>query len=339
MIQEATVKIVDGDSLTQEAAAAVMTEIMDGTPTPAQFGAFVTALRLKGETVDEIAGCAQVMRARAVQVTPPGPVVDTCGTGGVGSNPFNVSTAAAFVVAGAGQAVAKHGNRGMTRQSGSADVLEALGAQVELGPDAVRECLAQTGFGFMFAPLYHPAMKFAGPLRREIGIRTIFNILGPLTNPAGATAQVLGVADAAVAERMAQALGSLGSKHALVVHGYDGLDELSISGPSVVHELTGGSVRTYQVDPAELGLTPAPIDAVRGGTPAENAAALRQVLAGESGPKREIVLLNAAAALVAADRAGDLREGISQAAQSIDRGAAQTALKQFTTLSQRLGGE
>ena len=197
MIQEAIARLVAGESLSQDEAAAAMTEIMDGTPTPAQFGAFVTALRLKGETVDEIAGCASIMRARAVQVTPSVPVIDTCGTGGVGAGHFNVSTAAAFVVAGAGQAVAKHGNRGVTRECGSADVLDALGTPIELSPAAVAQCLEEAGFGFMFAPAYHPAMKFATPLRREIGIRTVFNILGPLTNPAGARAQVLGVGDAA----------------------------------------------------------------------------------------------------------------------------------------------
>ena len=222
MIQEAIARLVAGESLSQDEAAAAMTEIMDGTPTPAQFGAFVTALRLKGETVDEIAGCASIMRARARQVTPAVPVIDTCGTGGVGAGHFNVSTAAAFVVAGAGQAVAKHGNRGVTRACGSADVLDALGTPIELSPPAVVQCLEEAGFGFMFAPAYHPAMKFATPLRREIGIRTVFNILGPLTNPAGARAQVLGVGDASIAERMAAALGLLGIEHALVVHGDDG---------------------------------------------------------------------------------------------------------------------
>ncbi|MAG35551.1 MAG: anthranilate phosphoribosyltransferase [Dehalococcoidia bacterium] len=337
MIQEAISRLVAGESLSQDEAAEAMTEIMDGTPTPAQFGAFVTALRLKGETVDEIAGCASIMRARAVQVTPPGPVVDTCGTGGVGAGHFNVSTVAAFVVAGTGQAVAKHGNRGVTRECGSADVLDALGTPIELTPTAVAQCLEEAGFGFMFAPAYHPAMKFAAPLRREIGIRTVFNILGPLTNPAGARAQVLGVGDAGIAERMAEALGRLGIKHALVVHGDDGLDELSISAPSTIHELSGSSVETYRLDPEDVGLQRAPLAAVKGGSPKENAAVMRKVLAGDTGPKRDIVLLNSAAALVAADRAADLREGITLAATAIDSGAASTALDKYVAVSQRLG--
>ncbi len=338
MIQEAIARLVAGESLSQDEAATAMTEIMDGTPTPAQFGAFVTALRLKGETVDEIAGCASIMRARARQVTPAVPVIDTCGTGGVGAGHFNVSTAAAFVVAGAGQAVAKHGNRGVTRECGSADVLDALGTPIELTPAAVAQCLEEAGFGFMFAPAYHPAMKFATPLRREIGIRTVFNILGPLTNPAGARAQVLGVGDASIAERMATALGRLGIEHALVVHGDDGLDELSISGPSTIHELSGSSVETYRIEPEELGLQRAPLAAIRGGNPQENAAVLRQVLMGDSGPKRDIVLLNSAAALVAADRAADLREGIALAATSVDSGAANAALDNYIAVSQRVEG-
>jgi len=333
MIKESIAKLIDGSSLSEEEAAAVMDEIMSGEATPAQFGAFVTALRLKGETVDEIAGMARVMRQKALRVTVAGPLLDTCGTGGDHQGTFNVSTAAAFVCAGAGLRVAKHGNRAMTSRCGSADVLEALGARIDLTPQQVAECLERTGIGFMFAPAFHPAMKFAAGPRREIGVRTVFNILGPLTNPAGATAQVLGVAEPALAEKMAQVLGRLGCEHALVVHGEDGFDEVSVSAPTQVFELAGGELRCYRVEPSELGLAPAAAQDVRGGSPEENAAALRRVLSGERGALRDFTLLNAAAGLVAGDRATSVSEGIALAAEGIDSGAAREALERFVSVS------
>jgi anthranilate phosphoribosyltransferase len=328
MIREAIAALVDGRSLTEAEAAAVMEEIMSGEATPAQFGAFVTALRLKGETVDEIAGMARVMREKACRVHVEGVLLDTCGTGGDARGTFNVSTAAAFVAAGAGARVAKHGNRAMTSRCGSADVLEALGARIDLSPEQVKACLEETGVGFMFAPSFHPAMKFAAGPRREIGVRTVFNILGPLTNPAGAACQVLGVADPSLAETMALVLARLGSRRALVVHG-DGLDEMSISGPTLVCELVEGCVRRYVVTPQEVGLALCDATSVAGGTPEENAAALREVLAGRPGPRRDIVLLNAAAGLVALERAAALAEGVALAAEAIDSGAARERLEQF----------
>jgi anthranilate phosphoribosyltransferase len=333
MIREAIAALVDGRSLTEAEAAAVIEEIMSGEATPAQFGAFVTALRLKGETVDEIAGMARVMREKARRVHVEGVLLDTCGTGGDARGTFNVSTAAAFVAAGAGARVAKHGNRAMTSRCGSADVLEALGARIDLSPEQVKACLEETGVGFMFAPSFHPAMKFAAGPRREIGVRTVFNILGPLTNPAGAACQVLGVAEPSLAETMAQVLARLGSRRALVVHGRDGLDEMSISGPTLVCELVEGCVRQYEVTPKEVGLALYEAASVAGGTPEENAAALREVLAGRPGPQRDIVLLNAAAGLVALERAAALAEGVAQAAEAIDSGAARERLERFVAVT------
>jgi anthranilate phosphoribosyltransferase len=337
MIREVIARLVDGRSLTEAEAAAVMEEIMSGEATPAQFGAFVTALRLKGETVDEIAGMARVMREKARRVHVEGVLLDTCGTGGDARGTFNVSTAAAFVAAGAGARVAKHGNRAMTSRCGSADVLEALGARIDLSPEQVKACLEETGVGFMFAPSFHPAMKFAAGPRREIGVRTVFNILGPLTNPAGAACQVLGVADPSLAETMAQVLARLGSRRALVVHGRDGLDEMSISGPTLVCELVEGCVRQYEVTPQEVGLALSEAASVAGGTPEENAAALREVLAGRTGPRRDIVLLNAAAGLVALERAAALAEGVALAAEAIDGGAARERLERFVAVTNSFG--
>jgi anthranilate phosphoribosyltransferase len=338
MIREAIAKLVDGKSLAEDEAAAVMEEIMTGEATPAQLAAFVVALRLKGETVDEIAGMARVMRAKALRVPYEGPsLLDTCGTGGDAAGTINVSTAAAFVAAGAGAVVAKHGNRAMTSQCGSADVLEALGAKIDLSPEQVASCLRDAGVGFMFAPNFHPAMRFAAGPRREIGVRTVFNVLGPLTNPAGAQAQVLGVASAALAEKMAQVLERLGCRHALVVHGEDGLDEMTLTGPTLVHELKDGALRCYDVTPDEVGLSRAEGRTVKGGSPAENAAALRAVLGGQRGPLRDIVLLNSAAALLAADIAANLGEGVSLAAAAIDSGAAARALERFVEVSNSFG--
>jgi anthranilate phosphoribosyltransferase len=310
-----------------------MGEIMSDEVTPAQFGAFVVALRLKGETVDEIAGMARVMREKALHVSVAGPLLDTCGTGGDAKGTFNVSTAAAFVAAGAGARVAKHGNRAMTSACGSADVLEALGAKIELPPEGVAACIERAGLGFMFAPVFHPAMKFAAAPRREIGVRTVFNILGPLTNPAGAEAQVLGVAEASLAVKLAYVLDRLGVSNFLVVHGEDGLDEVSVSAPTLVYQMKDGSPSAFTLRPSDLGLPLHPLDAVRGGSPGENAEALRRVLAGEAGPLRDFTLLNTAAALVAADLAPDFREGLALAEQAIDSGAAREKLEAFVKVS------
>ena len=309
---------------------------MTGEATPAQFGAFVTALRLKGETTEEIAGMARVMREKALHVQSDGDLVDTCGTGGDGSHTINVSTIAAFVTAGAGLKVAKHGNRAMTSACGSADVLEAAGVKIDLGPQGVERCIREVGIGFMFAPTFHPAMRFAGPPRREIGIRTVFNILGPLTNPAGARSQVLGVADGALGEKMAIALRHLGCQHALVVHGEDGLDEVSIAAPSQIWELKDDDIHSFAVAPEDLGLTRASQEAIRGGSAEENAAAMERILAGERGPHRDVVLLNAAAALVAGDAASDLGQGVALASQAIDSGRAMAKLRALVELSQKL---
>ncbi|MCH9039948.1 MAG: anthranilate phosphoribosyltransferase, partial [Chloroflexi bacterium] len=254
MIREAIDAVVGGRSLTVEEASQAMQEIMTGEATPAQFGAFVTALRMKGETVDEITGMAQVMREKSLHVKVDGALVDTCGTGGDASGTFNISTTAAFVVAGAGVKVAKHGNRAMSGACGSADVLEGIGGKIDLGPEGVERCLDETGFGFMFAQTFHPSMRFAAGPRREIGIRTVFNILGPLTNPAGAKSQVIGVADPSMAEKMAQVLARLGSTHALVVHGGDGLDEISLDGPTRVWEMQNGTVSEMSVSPDDVGM-------------------------------------------------------------------------------------
>jgi anthranilate phosphoribosyltransferase len=329
VIQEAIAKAADGRSLTAQEAEAVMTEIMEGQATPAQFGAFVTALRLKGETVDEITGFASVMRSKAQPLTLGRDVVDTCGTGGDGSGTFNISTAAALVVAGAGQAVAKHGNRAATSKCGSADVLAELGVKVDLTADQVEQCIDQANIAFMFAPVFHPSMRFATGPRREIAIRTVFNILGPLTNPARPRFQVLGISDPRLIENMARALERLGAAHALVVHGAQGLDELGLNGPSIVCELREGWTARYEVSPEGVGLAPAPIDAVVGGDAHENAAILRAVLDGEKGPRRDVVLLNAGAALCAANRTKGIPEGIELAAQSIDNGAAAGALERL----------
>jgi anthranilate phosphoribosyltransferase len=323
--------------LTEEEAAAVMDEIMAGQATPALLGAFLIALRLKGETVEEITGMARVMRQHALRVEVEGEVLDTCGTGGDASGSFNVSTAAAFVAAAAGARVAKHGNRAMSSHCGSADVLEALGAKIDLTPDQVAACLREVGLGFMFAPAFHPAMKHAATTRREIGVRTVFNILGPLTSPAGARAQLLGVAESSLADKLARVLARLGSQHALVAHGQDGLDELTLSGPSLVYEVRDGDIRHFAVHPREVGLATAPAEAVRGGKPEGNAATMRAVFQGQSGPLRDIVVLNSAAALVAADLATDLSSGVERAARAIDSGAAGHKLERFIEVTKSFG--
>ena len=336
MMQDAIQMLVDGESLSADQATAAMNEIMTGEATPAQVGSFLTALRIKGETVDEIAGMARVMREKSLHVSVEGDVVDTCGTGGDGSGNFNISTTAAFVVAGAGVVVAKHGNRAMSGSTGSADVLEALGVNIALSPESVARCLNEAGFGFMFAQGYHPSMRFAAGPRREIGIRTVFNILGPLTNPAGADRQVIGVADPSMADRMARVLGQLGSRKALVVHGSDGMDEITITGPSTVWQLENGEVTEFEVNPGDLGVSVSSADSIRATSAEHSARIARSVLSGDSGPARDVVLLNAAAALVAAGRSDSLAAGVEVAARSIDSGDAQAKLDAVVELSQSL---
>jgi anthranilate phosphoribosyltransferase len=339
-IRDAVIAVVARRDLTAEEAAAVMEQIMTGAATPAQIGAFLTALHIKGETDAELAGMAGVMRDKATRVYFDGPTVDTCGTGGDGSGTFNISTTAALVVAGAGLTVAKHGNRGLSSSTGSADVLDALGVATELDPEGVVRCLHEAGIGFMFAPKYHPAMRYAGPVRREIGIRTVFNVLGPLTNPAHTRHQVLGTPSADLAERLARALGRMQTTHALVVHGHGGVDELTLSGPSLIYEVRGDEP-PHQVacDPAELGLQRASLADLRGGSAAENAAITRAILDGsERGPRRDVVLLNAAAALVAGDAATTLADGIALARASIDDGRAAARLERFAQVSQAAKG-
>ncbi len=334
MIREAIQNLVSGKSLTMDEAAQVMEEIMGGEITPAQFGAFVTALRLKGETVEEIAGLAKTMRAKAVRVTVAEPVIDVVGTGGDGMNTFNISTAAAFVVAGAGLKVAKHGNRAASSKCGAADVLEALGVKFNLNAEQVQKCIEEVGIGFMFAPSFHPATKFAVGPRREIGIRTVFNILGPLTNPAGARNYLIGVADGSLLEKLTLVLQSLGGNHALVVHGEDGLDEITITGKTRVCELKDGAINSYSISPEDFGLPKASMDSLKGGTADENAAMLRSVLSGTLGPQRDVVLMNAAAAIVAGDKAKTIQQGMSLARKALDNGQALTKLEQLVMLSQ-----
>jgi anthranilate phosphoribosyltransferase len=324
---------------------------MSGAATNAQIAAFLTALRMKGETVEELIGFAQVMRQKAVKVrtrasevvgatgTDREMLIDTAGTGGDASGTFNVSTATAFVVAGAGVKVAKHGNRSVSSLCGSADVVETLGINIELAPAKVARCIDEVGIGFLYAPLLHTAMKHVMAARREMGIRTVFNMLGPLTNPAGANAQVIGVYSDALTEPLAHALAELGTLRAFVVHGDDGLDEISNTGPSHISEVHEGVVRSSTVRPEDFGLPRASLHDLRGGDREENAAIVRQVLAAEAGPRRDIVLMNAAAALVVGGKAHDFKEGVTLAAQSIDSGAAAAKLAGLITLSQRLANE
>lgn len=336
MIREAIAKLVARGDLEENEAEQVMNEIMTGQATAAQIGAFLTALRLKGETAAEITGFARAMRRHAVQVRTRHPlVVDTCGTGGDGRGTFNISTAAALVVAGAGVPVAKHGNRSVSSRCGSADVLEALGVSLELSPPALEECLDRVGIAFLFAPVLHVAMKHAAGPRRELGIRTVFNILGPLTNPAGAQAQVVGVYDPGLVPLVARVLVRLGTRRAFVVHGAGGTDEVSLAGPAAVAEIKGDEISEYLLDPADFGLARAPVEALAGGTPSENAALVREVLRGAPGPRRDAVLINAALGLVAAGRAADLREGLYLAAASIDSGAALAKLEELVSFTNR----
>jgi anthranilate phosphoribosyltransferase len=334
MIREAIAKIVGGETLTRDEASQVMEEIMTGEATPAQFGALVTALRLRGETVDEVAGFAAVMRRKALRVPIDGPLVDTCGTGGDASGTFNISTAAALVAAGAGARVAKHGNRAMTSQCGSADVLEGLGVKLDLTPEQVARCIDEVGIGFMYAPAFHPAMRFAGPPRREIGIRTVFNILGPLTNPAGARHQLIGVGHRELVPKLAEVLRQLGATHVLVVHGLDGIDEISISAPTLVQEFRDGQMRQYEIRPEEFGFQTAPRAAIAGGDVAHNVKIIRHLFAGGNGPARAVVLLNAAAAIAAAGLAPTLADALPLAERSLDSGAAGATIDRLARLTQ-----
>jgi anthranilate phosphoribosyltransferase len=335
-IQDAIKTIAQGRDLAQDNAAAVMQQIMTGEATPAQIASFLTALHLKGETDAEIAGMAEVMREKAVRVYHDRPVLDTCGTGGDSANTFNISTTAAFIAAGAGATVAKHGNRAMTSKCGSADVLEGLGVNIELDAEGVARCLDEAKIGFMFAQKFHPAMRYVGPIRREIGIRTAFNVLGPLTNPAHAQYQVLGVASAPLAEKLARALSRMGTRHALVVHGTDGVDELSLSAPSLVWEVRAGEQpQQHEIAPEQFGLERAPRTAILGGTIAENVQIVRGILDGSiHGPPRDIVVLNAAAALVAAEQAGDFTEAVALATRALDDGAAHVSMEHMVRASQ-----
>jgi anthranilate phosphoribosyltransferase len=346
MITEALQRIADKrESLTREEARTVMTEVFSGSTTDAQIAALLVALHMKGETVEEIVGFAEAMRAAAeplplhedstlsVSGTGRNPLVDTCGTGGDAHGTFNISTAAAFVVAGAGVRVAKHGNRSLSSKCGSADVMEALGVKISLPTAVLAACLEEVGIVFLFAPAMHSAMKYVQPARRELRLRTIFNLLGPLTNPARASAQVVGVYSLDLVEKLAEALSMLGARRALVVYGMDGLDEISISGPTRIAEVREGSVRTYEVTPEEFGIKRALLEDISGGNAETNATIIREILAGKKSPGRDVVLLNAAAALVAAGKAEHLKDALPLAAKSIDSGAATAkldALVQFT---------
>jgi anthranilate phosphoribosyltransferase len=341
-IQEAISKVVVKEDLTENEMVDVMNEIMGGEATGAQIGSFITALRMKSETIEEITGAVRVMREKATAIdsgvdTAAGNVlVDTCGTGGDSSGTFNVSTTTAFVVAGAGIPVAKHGNRSISSNCGSADVLEAIGVKLDISPKKVGQCIQEIGIGFLFAPALHGAMKHAIGPRKEMGIRTIFNILGPLTNPAGANVQVLGVFSSDLTEPLAHVLHKLGSKRALVVHGEGNLDELTVTGLTKVSELMNGKVTTYAINPEDFGLNKAKLEDLQGGSNAEEAAKqMRAVLEGKTGAKRDMVLLNSGAALMAAGLCEDLKTGITQAAKTIDSGAALQKLEQLNTFTNK----
>jgi len=333
-VQQALARLLDGHDLSRDEARAVMNEVMEGEATPAQIGGFLVALRLKGETADEIAGCAEAMRAHVLAVRPSrDDLVDTAGTGGDGARTINISTAAALVAAAAGAGVAKHGNRAVSSASGSADVLEALGFRLELPPARIEQSIDELGFGFLFAPTHHPAMRHAAPVRRELAARTVFNVLGPLTNPAGARAQVVGVYAPALVRTIAEVLVQLGARRAFVVHGAGGIDELSPAGPNLVCEVVDGGVHEREIDPLELGVPRCDPDELRGGTPDENAAAIHAVFNGENGGRRSAVLLNAAGAIAAAGHARELREGLGLAKDALDSGAAATRLEELIRFS------
>jgi anthranilate phosphoribosyltransferase len=336
MIKEAVTILVHGKNLSEAEMMEAMRDIMEGHATDAQIAAFLTALRMKGETVQEITGATKVMREKVAKIKAPEYTVDTCGTGGDMSHTFNISTTAALIVAACGTPVAKHGNRSVSSSSGSADVLETLGVKIDLVPEKVEKCLEDTGFGFMFAPLFHPAMKFAIGPRREMGIRTIFNILGPLTNPAGAERQVLGVFNNALTEPMAEVLSNLGTKHAFIVHGDDGLDEITNTDRTKITELKDKRIDTYYITPEDLGMTRAKREDLVGGTAEENAHITIDILKGKKGPQRDITLLNAAAALITGERAKSLSEALEKGSDALDSGAALKKLEEIKVVSNRL---
>ena len=334
MIKEAIEKAVKKTDLREAEMMTAMEEIMEGNATPAQIAALITALRMKGETVEEVTGAARIMRQKATRINACSTtIVDTCGTGGDSLNTFNISTTTAFVVAAAGIVVAKHGNRAVSSGCGSADVLEALGVNISVGQEIVEECIQQIGIGFLFAPKLHGAMKYAIGPRREIGIRTIFNMLGPLTNPAGATAQLLGVYDPRLTEMFADVLKNMGTKRAFVVHGLDGLDEVTLSRETRVAELKDGIIKTYNINPVDYFGQTYPLEAVCGGDPAVNAQITRNVLSGKNGARRNIVLINAALAIIAGEKAVDIKEGIKIASDCIDSGAAVKKLQALIEMS------
>jgi anthranilate phosphoribosyltransferase len=329
-------RLLRGESLTEAEAQAVIGHVMDGDASESQIAGLLIALRMKGESVPEIVGAARAMRMHAIAVAPRRTdLVDTCGTGGDGLRTFNVSTAAGLVAAGAGAGVAKHGNRAVSSASGSADVLEALGVRVDLPAERVAECIDEVGFGFLFAPAHHPAMRHAAPVRKSLGVRTIFNVLGPLTNPVGARRQLVGVFDEALVLPIAETLRALGSERALVVHGSDGLDELSPCNPSTCADVTPEGVTVRTIDPRELGLAPSRTEQLAGGDAATNASLLRALLDGEPGPRRDAVTLNAGAALVAAGRADDLAAGLALAVSAIDDGRARLTLERLVEFTNR----
>jgi anthranilate phosphoribosyltransferase len=330
VIQQALAKLLDGHDLTRDEARAVMGQIMSGEATAGQIGGFLVALRLKGETADEIAGCAEAMREHVLPVQPRRQdLVDTAGTGGDGGKTFNISTAAALVAAAAGAGVAKHGNRSVSSQAGSADVLEALGFELNLGAERIARSIDELGFGFMFAPTHHPSMKHAAPVRRELAARTVFNVLGPLTNPAGARAQVVGVYSPTLVHTIARVLARLGAHRAFVVHGAFGIDELSPAGPNLVCEVVDGGVREREIDPEELGVPRCAPEDLRGGSAEQNAQSIREVFAGRTGGRRSAILLNAAGAIAAGGHARDLQEGLGYAAEALDSGAAAERLERL----------
>lgn len=330
---DAIAKLVRCESLSEEEATSAFGEIMRGDATPVQIAGFLVALRMKGETVDEITGFARAARAVATPIEVDGALLDTCGTGGDGLATFNISTLSAIVAAGSGAKVAKHGNRAASSMCGSADVLEQLGVKIDLGPEGVARCIGEAGIGFLFAPVFHPSFRFAGVPRRELGVRTVFNMLGPLCNPAGAKYQALGVADGSMAGKMAEVLMRLGVERAIVFHAGDGMDELSVGSPSLVIELDGER-KEYELDPVELGLARAPVESMRGGGPEENARIALEVLQGAKGPRRDAVLLNAAAAVRAAGLADSWKDGLGVAAEAIDSGRAGDVLQRWAKISQ-----
>jgi anthranilate phosphoribosyltransferase len=335
----ALAKLIEGHDLTREEAQAAMRDMASGEATPAQISAFAVALRMKGETAEEIAGLFEVMRELVTRVDVGEEVVDVVGTGGDGAHTINISTISAFVVASAGARVAKHGNRSITSRCGSADFLEGLGIAIDLSADGVARCVREAGFGFMFAPGFHPVMRHVGPPRREIGVRTVFNVLGPITNPAFATRQLTGVATPGLGTKLAEVMKLVGTKHALFVHSEDGLDEMSLAAPTQVAEVKDGTVTSYVITPEELGLPGAPTDAIRGGSVEENVAFGRAILAGEKGPKRDVILLNAGAGLYVAGLVGSIRAGIDRAAEELDSGRAAAKVQQIVEVSQRIKAE